>query len=65
VFLLHRDRQRKDHPVTNVPQYLEGRQVSPDVAIFGAVGCVPEEAQKIPPSLANVIDRFLVTYHVG
>jgi hypothetical protein len=62
VFFLHRDRQRKDHPATNVPHYLEGRQVAPEVAVFGAVACIPEQAQKIPPALALVIDRFLETY---
>jgi hypothetical protein len=39
VFLLHRDRQRRDHPVTNVPHYLEGRQVTPEV-VYSALSPV-------------------------
>jgi hypothetical protein len=62
VFLLHRDRQRVNQPVTNVPHYLEGRQVEPDVALFGAVACLPEQVHHIPEALANVIDRFLETH---
>src|SRR5262245_46124516 len=60
VFLLHRDRRAT--PLTNLPRYLQGQALEPDVVILGAVPCVPEQVNTIPDALARVLDRFLETY---
>ena len=58
VFLLHRDRLAPNWE--NLPGYLAGeRPASPDAAILGAVGCVPDRMKETPGPLARVIDRFL------
>jgi hypothetical protein len=60
VFLLHRDRRAV--PLINVPHHLQGQQTPAGVAILGAVPCVPEQVNRVPPALAAVIDRFLEAY---
>jgi hypothetical protein len=63
VFLLHRSRGVA--PVTNIPEYLQGREVAGDVNILGAVPCAPERVNQTPAGLAQVIERFLETCGTG
>lgn len=63
VFLLHRD--RKHEPICNVPGYVQGRPIEPEVTVLGAVPCVPEQVNCMPRELAEVIDRFLEMYGRG
>lgn len=59
VFLLHRSRDTGW--VTNVPKYLSGRRVDPNISVLGAVPCVPEYVNGPQDMLGRVIDRFLQT----
>jgi hypothetical protein len=63
VFLLHRSRGQA--PVTNIPEYLQGRQIAGDVNILGAVPCGPERVNQTPAGLAQLIERFLDTCGTG
>ncbi|MCO6458091.1 MAG: DUF2357 domain-containing protein [Pirellulaceae bacterium] len=57
VFLLHRGRELR--PLVNLPGYFQGAALDRTSLVIGAVECAPQRVGLLPPSLGEVVDRFL------